>query len=292
MNDKRLQLNADLAEDIFEMQKKAQAVMDDFRVKQLPVIQEMIDMQKKWQASLRPMQEAVERARAACELVMGSAVKYVELAERWRKRRIIEKEAMIKSGWWLPPAMLDMPAAAIHEAIDAYRSGKHGAITRLFFTAFDSNDHDRLRAMVDDWKQNRFFRRWTNVIDQAQAAHIQKNYALSVPALLLAAEGIAKDYCVRKKVYEKGMRSKPDKKIKAAMKYSSSFKGDDLLADCLISAVENRIYDKTDNVKKSARGFRHFLNRHAVLHGISSTYGTKKNSLQCFMLLDALNLLS
>lgn len=277
--------------DALEAQTGAQAVFDGLFDRHNGALQAVFEMQKRLEEALAPFQESIKRIQEACDLAIAPALKAADLVVQIQKRRQLEKQTLLKTGWWLPPTIMDMPAFVIDRAFDAYQSGNPRAVTQMFVSVFGMNDFEHLRGMVTGWQKNRFFHRWRKAIDQALSAHMDKKYHLSVPALLIAAEGIAKDYCVFKNVYNKSMRSRPKDKIRAAMRAAQEIKDDGLLADCLISALENRIYGDTDRVKKSARGFSHFLNRHAVLHGLSSTYGTKKNSLQCFMLLDVLNVL-
>jgi len=130
---------------------------------------------------------------------------------------------------------------------------------------------------------------FVNHIVDALDSHKDKKYTLSVPVLLLVAEGIATDFCKKVGIYEKRDRSQGGEKIKKAVqKHYSKYRGLFLSElDLIENAIDTTIYQNTDLIKKKLH--TNILNRHAVLHGLKKNYGTMKTSLQAFMLLDVLS---
>jgi len=67
----------------------------------------------------------------------------------------------------------------------------------------------------------------------------------------------------------------------------------DFFVDSLFSIIDDKIFKRTNKPDYSiTQGYRYSLNRHAVMHGLSSKYGSCKNSLESFLILDILSLLS
>jgi len=61
--------------------------------------------------------------------------------------------------------------------------------------------------------------------------------------------------------------------------------------DCLENAIDETIFNDTDTLKSEKLLYKNILSRHAIMHGLKKNYGTLKNSLQGFMLLDCLSVL-
>jgi len=218
------------------------------------------------------------------------AQKYIEQATRIIKERELKKEAMIQSGWWFSPSSLNISAYQINAASSAYNNGDEGAITRLFKKVYHQNNYQYLNETVEGWQNNKLFAPWMEIIKEALEAHREKRYSLSVPALLLTAEGIATDYCEKEGGLSENNMSRGNKKIKKLLskKENTSSSLEVFYLDLLFEIIDQRLYKHTKKLKKSKTDYKYFLNRHAVLHGLTHVYGSPENSLQCFMLLDVL----
>jgi len=257
--------------------------METLETKMLQIAQPLAD-------SMRSLSESfVERIKETQEYFE----KHNDLLERLEKHRKNESTAFRESGWWIPPTLLEIDFRIISIAVQDYASGKRSAITLMFASFFQRDNCKNLQTMTEGWKANEYFKKWNHVIEQALEAHMANQYSLSVPALLLVIEGIANDYCASHRVtLSEVERSQPKTKILKALENNSQGQDEFILeSDYFINALGERIFKHTRKVAKQARGYSHFLNRHAVLHGLTSKYGTRKNSLQCFMLLDVLNVL-
>jgi len=260
-----------------EQQKKFQEIFENIRKHFIKSLQPFIEQQKKFQ-------EIFE--------------KIAKKAEQWKNSMKIVYEA----GWWFSPSF-ELATDSIEELgqmqayADRYKSGDKRAITSLFFSIYQKENCEYLISVVQEWKQNQYFKRWNTILDEALDSHIHKKYSVSIPALLLTVEGIATDYCKKKIIFDKAIESSGSKKIRKALEKLSKEKKELLLTGSfmqqLFSIIDNKIFEKTDKLNSSiTREYKHFLNRHAIMHGKSSKYGSLKNSLQCFLILDVLSLLS
>ena len=272
----------------FEQQKKLQESLNE-------TLKPFIEQQKKLQESLnetlKPFIEQQKKFREIFETI-------AQKTKQWRDSIKIFYEA----GWWLSPSFMIATDAMgglnkIQMCADKYKSGDRRAITLLFFSIYQKENCEYLVSVVQEWKQNPYFKRWNMILDEALDSHIHKKYSVAIPALLLVAEGIATDYCKGNDIFDKTIKSKGNIKIRKALEKTSKEKRELLLTDffvqMLFSIIDNKIFEKTDKLDSSiTRGYEHFLNRHAIMHGLSSKYGSLKNSLQCFLILDVLSLLS
>lgn len=218
------------------------------------------------------------------------AQKYADQAARIIEKKELEKEIMRQSRWWFTPSFLNIPANQINAALLAYKNGDRGAVTRLFKKVYHQNGYQYLNETVEGWQDNKLFAPWMEIIKEALKTHREKRYSLSVPALLLTAEGIATDYCKKEGGLSRKIKSKGNEKIKKVLskKKNTSSSLEISYLDLLFEIIDQCLYENTGKLKKSKTDYKYFLNRHAVLHGLTPAYGSPKNSLQCFMLLDVL----
>ena len=210
--------------------------------------------------------------------------------KRILERRRLEEFVLRDSGWWLTPSIMELPAITVDRAIQEYDNGNKRAITNLFMRVYQANQCHNLEVVVNNWYENKRFEVWQKHITPALIAHKNRAYELSIPMLLIVAEGIAGRYC--RDYALKAPSNRGNEKIKEAITEASKTNG--LLADYVVQII----FDQLDHVvyvdtraPKPAKVFPSFINRHAIFHGWSRTYAQRKNSLKCFMLLDVLNIL-
>lgn len=295
-------LNLDFVKKAAEDYKK---MADNFR---LPLTH-LQNLAKQMDDSLEPIR-AASRALAEQHLAITKAFKtfdallpridefqnFLRQAKEVFERDKELRNAIIKSGWWLTPSLMSLPYGTLSRAAKKYTTGGSRAITSMFFSVYHSNQNQLLENTVSSWNSNKFFKPWEKTIKQALKAHVNGDYSLSIPTLLVVAEGVANKYCsIRMKGVKIG-RNHGNEKISKALRRSGLDNADvqkdlEMLdIDIFFAAIDSKVYGDTKSLRKT-RGFRHLLNRHAVFHGISPHYGTQKNSLQCFMLLDVMSLL-
>lgn len=209
--------------------------------------------------------------------------------------KFLEKEVMPimrKRVWWFPPSVRNIPLNWISQAVYDYQNGNRVAITNLFRKIYQRRNCEYLESVVISWNNNKLFSPWQKHISDALDAHKNKKYTLSVPVLLLVAEGIATDFCKKIGIYEKKDRSRGGEKIKKAVQELYGKSKGSLLSELSLlveNAIDTTIYQDTDCINIKKKLHTNILNRHAVLHGLKKNYGTMKISLQAFMLLDALS---
>jgi hypothetical protein len=235
---------------------------------------------------------AAESAKKVAE-VIGPIIemqgKWVDYAQEWKRRNDEEKRAMLESGWWPTPSLMEQPANRIDRAVADFIGGRNDAISSLFYEVYQSDDCKYLQEIVHQWFKRSSFEPWKRHLEEALEAHKTEKYALSIPVLLLVAEGMAGRFC-ETKVIEVGA-SAAGKKVAEAIKRGLMVSHDYMVSDLdvLMHVIENVIYENTKKLK--GRMEEDILNRHAVLHGLKPDYGTRKSSLRAFMLLDLLSAL-
>ena len=252
-----------------------------------------LNFQKQLNKNLKPILEFQQNYYNQFKCLADSVLKTLSFIKEYEKVKKSEKDAFLNNGWWLSPSMMGAPAIWISQAANNYKNGNKTAIFSLFRKVYQTKKCKNLKIIIEEWNKNSFFKSSMSIIDEALDAHKNKQYRLSVPALLLTAEGIATDYCKKKKLSFQNIKSKGGQKIKLALKdqqlYNASIWFTEL--DCLENAINERIFNNTDNLKRQKLLSKNILSRHAIMHGLKRNYGTMKNSLQCFMLLDCLSIL-
>lgn len=235
--------------------------------------------------NMKPVTESLMQMQKMLAPVFKQQQDFIKSIERIEKDRKDTREVMLESGWWLTPSMMDMPAYLITSAIKKYKSGNKKAIFDLFKTVYQNDNCSNLEILVSEWNKSPYISRWSVHLKSALDAHKQKKYTLSVPMLLIVAEGVAGEYCRKNNI--KVNRSKGGQKISKSL--NSYVQKDDTLThiDLLDGAITSIIYKPTEQLKSSLS--KKVLNRHAILHGLNSNYGSMKTSLQAFMLIDMLS---
>jgi len=251
-------------------------------------MQPFVQMREQLEKVMESLNSQIQLIHKVFNPILEQQQQFVEFAKRVIEQEKIKKEAMLKSGWWLTPSLMEMPANLVLETANDYLKGNRVAITSLFRKVYQRKNCRYLEDIVADWKANKLLSPWGKHIANALYAHKNKKYTLSVPVLLLVAEGLATVFCKKHNIYKKSDEAKGGEKIKKALRqhYRQSSWPLSYL-DTLEYALTSTIYQKTYLINKLAA--RNILNRHAILHGLKKNYGTVKISLQAFMLLDVLS---
>lgn len=197
-----------------------------------------------------------------------------------------ERSVLLDSGWWVCPSLMKLPSTSIENAINKYMGGDKSSINDLIINTYDSDNCSYLNIIITDWDRNTLFQHWTRHVQDAFEAHKNKKYTLSIPILLLVAEGIATEFDKKNNIYTNKDRSNGGIKIKKAVrdyytKTNHLFLSD---LDILEKIIEKKIYENTDKVASDK-----ILNRNEIIHGLNENYDTEVASLQCFLLLDVLS---
>lgn len=180
--------------------------------------------------------------------------------------RLITSE-LARRGWY-PSNEMNLPFAyAVKEAFNT----KNGENVDELMSKFVRSRIEALRSLFVEKFQSR-----SPAISSAINAHFAGQYFLSVPVFLIQAEGI----CVEEftvKLYS------TDKGYPVLAKALEQLGFDDFTAALLYPLM------KPMGISQSEKYRKHYpdcLNRHEILHGIDSSYGTEINSLKALSLLE------
>jgi hypothetical protein len=189
---------------------------------------------------------------------------------------------------------MNQDSRIIDRAIRRYIEGDTSAIDNLYISILEGNDGRVLSDIIDTWPdKNPIFKEWIRIILAARKSHNEGQYVLSIPALLLVIEGISRNLgiCFETYVHRK-MRSQAHRSLKTLMESAENRIPDlSLSVDYFLEALHSYLYKDTNKGDEIDERQPTVLNRHSILHGYSTEYGTVANSLRCFMVLDVLSLI-
>jgi hypothetical protein len=165
--------------------------------------------------------------------------------------------------------------------------GKGAEIDRRMCAAFRRNRGARLRSMTKAWKAVPYLNDRRHIIRQAQAAHLEKRYALSIAALLPLVDGLAAE--VRRANMSLVPATSKKRRVIAVNDvvhlYDPAQGRSRHWSAVVLMAVSQRIFKDYDFDTQRAPAKN---NRHGVLHGRIPQYASEKHSLQTFLLLDVM----
>lgn len=247
----------------------------------------ILRIQSELKRSVEPLIDTAAQVEAFLAPVLKQYEDFSKFVRGLEKSRKDTHNTLMKAGWWLTPSMMNLPNSWITEAVKKYQKGHKRAIFDLYRKVYQNEGCSGLEAVVNGWRGSPLFSPWTNHYQHALKAHKLKQYKLSLPVLLIVAEGVASKFCTKEKI--RVGRSDGKQKISKAIHEHYKRSGNALFSslNLLEVALNETIYKDTEKLKDSLR--RNILNRHAIMHGLKPNYGTMKTSLQSFMLLDVLS---
>ena len=194
--------------------------------------------------------------------IIGFSRAFDQLPERTRKALM----ALAQYGWYFD---LEMSFSEIWEIENILESGDIETANTFLFQHFT----ERIPEIEQRLREKHPSR--AKIFRSAFNAHQQKEYALSVPAFLIQADGICFDL-INKQLYSKR------NKIPVLNEYAKS-----IASDTFQSAL---LYPLTQPIPITASSHERTedfneLNRHQVIHGESTNYDIEINSLKAISLL-------
>ncbi len=194
------------------------------------------------------------------------ATEAIKLAgKEYLDKRSQELIALGKRGWFVDYYMPASMPSTLAKDIDNHNIGKAESTLIEYY-----------RDNIDSIKDNlciKYPNRAT-VLEKAFTAHKNNQYELSIPALLIQADGICKEL-IGVQLYSRNNR------IPKTANYVNSL---DIISQSYLSPFsENLPISATERERNS--NFNE-LNRHQILHGEISNYGTEINSLKSIYLLN------
>lgn len=179
-------------------------------------------------------------------------------------------EALFDMGWWMPhSARTDFVTHVQRLALAGDRNAVRHAMTE------SSHSRSFARQVKHGWMRHPVFAERRRFFLDGLADHQRGRYRVSIPTLLPHLEGIAIA------AFAPGTRKTklPAVVTEAAGTY------DTLMGDAIVDAATRLWTDQPfDRVRASGRE----LNRHLILHGRSTGYGTEENSTKLLFLFDLL----
>lgn len=178
------------------------------------------------------------------------------------------EEALWKMGWWMPQTVsMSFFARAGRLAL----AGKRLEVRRLMVQQLGRSRH--IASLVDGWLELEPYRGRRRFLLDGLRDHRMGRYRVSIPTLLPLIEGIAVD------AFTPGATHGPRPAFEAAALVDAAT--GPAMADTVTTLYTSHPFSAI------ASGSRQ-LNRHLILHGRSTGYGTEENSVKVLLALDTL----
>ena len=172
-------------------------------------------------------------------------------------------------GWYIDPTMPMITTNALAQALSA---DDVDAADSYFEEFFDQRVNEVEEELVEAYEHRRI------VLQDAFEAHRSGKYNLSVPVFLAQADGMWWDR-FGKNLFAKRARTQAAEDVRVDVRSEFS----KILFDVFDTSIP--IWKSESERSPSSDA----LNRHQVLHGESTTYGTERNSLRCISFLSFLH---
>ncbi len=178
-------------------------------------------------------------------------------------------EALWRLGWWMPPSL---STTFFWQVGRLAGSNRRLEVRRAMLEAAQSRD---MLDAVHSWLEDEPFRSRRAIILDGVRDHRRRRYRVSIPTLLPTLEGIAVD------AFAPGTNlTSPVPAIQTANAQLATGVGDSVL-DTVTVLWTGRRFSATQLSDRA-------LNRHLILHGHSTRYGTAVNSAKVLFALDQL----
>lgn len=177
-------------------------------------------------------------------------------------------ERLARHGWFPDPSMSAALSTRLASLIDDQPDAVDKAFSELLRDRFDEIETELVESYPDR----------SRLLQDAFEAHRKSKYTLSIPVLLTQAEGLVWDRC-SKELYAQNQRRTVVKGLRAQVPYGFF---DALLEPLIISTP---LWKPGAKLGTTFAG----LNRHQVLHGVSTDYDTEVNSLRAVSFLSYLH---
>lgn len=225
--------------------------------------------------ALGEVQSVVAQKSAPIAELLAQEKERREQLRRWFETVDADNRWLLSMGW---PTLMHGPLNAASHLRARCKSLSPNAGRKAVDKAIIAYySEDRIRThILTKWENNSFLKRRIAILRSAVDAHIRRDYALSVPAILAQTEGLVADYF--------GYRGQVQwNRVKSHV--------EQLLTDGGVSKWNDLYRQFVSNVV--LRGFVHGkpvrdLNRHAILHGADIDYATAAKSLKAILILDFL----
>ena len=177
-----------------------------------------------------------------------------------------------ENGWFLEfDSELSLSSKLVSEIED-----NEANLADQFLIEYYTNNFERIFEELKNRHPNRKI-----IFEGIITAHLQENYFLAIPCLFSQIDGICFDFA-KKKFFIKDRNNNYLPQITTEIN-----KITDNFLDFFLSPIQNNI--PISAREQDINKFPCNLNRHEIMHGVNTTYGTKINSLKCISLLKYLS---
>lgn len=185
---------------------------------------------------------------------------------------------MEKAGWIVIP---HWPLRLyVDLAVDAGQDKRHSRATRLITEYYSSAEEENIWDHYDLWMHSKLFLPWKRHLKEAIEAHYERKYSLSIPTLLLVADGI----CAEAVDGSRNKKGKGTKFKQFAQAFGHRFPSREEKARLVNAFLADLVLTIPHGIKKKPRSGRLF--RNGIFHGKLPKYNSKQNSCRALMLLD------
>ncbi len=200
-------------------------------------------------------------------IAAASAVEFGVRARSLRETARKHDAALADMGWWFPRAMYHEDFLRIGQlAVERKRLSVRQEMTKLARGPL-------LRDLGESWMDAESFKNRRRFILDGIKDHRDGRYRVSIPTLLPLIEGIA---------IEEFKPKSTDANPKDALAIASAIDIDTVIVDVAIHLYGNIDFSTVQPTSRE-------LNRHFVLHGRSTGYGTEYNSARVLFMLDQIH---
>ena len=217
--------------------------------------------------------------------LLGERLAELEQKAEYSKKIHALNTVLSSYGWFIPPScneeLIDRLVTMIEKNADS----------RVIIQAivFHYRDRENVRPIFIKAYEHSVFTKRQSLLEEAFEAHLQGKYGLAIPILLAQSEGafkeaLAAESLFRREVWQPEVVEEAVKELPITeIVLADILRG---FSDAMYNEFTTSVYTVADfeQLKKDL-GYSP-LPRHAVLHGIDSSYGTEENSLKALFLLD------
>ncbi len=237
------------------------------------MLQPMEMLQKTYEKAMEPVREFVKFLNEQIPHYAGIMNEIlVHLKERDEEEagmlQGINKE-LIPHGWIFSPSL---PAFSIGEI---YKQLKNKDAEEVIETITEYFSNQVCGEIINSICSKPGFSTRSQIIEDAFQAHCDRKYALSVLVFLVQAGGVFIDH------FENELYS--TKKKRYLGKNNFSFRSTNIAVESFENFIRDVLAKSYDIRRKIPEGI---FARHPILHGRSTDYGTKENSIRAILLLD------
>lgn len=173
---------------------------------------------------------------------------------------------LAQRGWFV--SLWDLPITAVPKATAWIKAGQEEALDSTFANYFDEAMPRLLKDILAKLPAR------SRILERAHMAHRLGLYDFSVPIFLAQADGIGSD------IFGVSPYSRRQARVNVLKQYIEKTFDTSRLAGSYWQLICSLLPILAS--EEQARNFDDPLNRHEVLHGIRSDYGTRMNSCKSF----------